>query len=224
MPGGVLLFVPLYHPLHDFYNIHSEVTFFLLLSISVSIIWLSLPINSGAIAKTTSRCIDLAMILYLSAYYMVFLGAIFHLLIERFICQFFINSIISAIAVFIDPASEISIGWHEKIGPCDEKTSMYTALGSIVYKRKYFCLTDNDETYFGWSCLPGGKPPKNGAHWYTICGTAWINKVEYIVILSAIAILGISFFAKVFSSEGWVNDKSKGERKSVVNKQKLKSN
>ena len=33
MPGGVLLFVPIYHPLHDVHKIHSEVTFFLLFAI-----------------------------------------------------------------------------------------------------------------------------------------------------------------------------------------------
>ncbi|KAF9804767.1 hypothetical protein SFRURICE_007670 [Spodoptera frugiperda] len=33
MPGGVLMFIPIYHPLHDVFNIHSEVTFFLLFSI-----------------------------------------------------------------------------------------------------------------------------------------------------------------------------------------------
>lgn len=38
MPGGVLMFVPIYHPLHDMYGIHSEVTFFLLFSIFVVII------------------------------------------------------------------------------------------------------------------------------------------------------------------------------------------
>lgn len=33
MPGGVLMFVPIYHPLHDMYRIHTEVAFFLLFSI-----------------------------------------------------------------------------------------------------------------------------------------------------------------------------------------------
>lgn len=33
MPGGVLMFVPIYHPLHDVWKIHTEVTFFLLMSI-----------------------------------------------------------------------------------------------------------------------------------------------------------------------------------------------
>jgi hypothetical protein len=39
MPGGVLLFLPLYHPLHDIYKIHSEVTFFILFSIFLAMAW-----------------------------------------------------------------------------------------------------------------------------------------------------------------------------------------
>jgi hypothetical protein len=98
--------------------------------------------------------------------------------------------------MFIDPASEISIGWHEPIGPCHEKSSMLNALGQTLYKRKYLCLTDNDESYFGWSCLSNKKPPQNGASWYTICGTPFINRVEYIIILITCAIFGCSFFFK----------------------------
>lgn len=37
--GGVLLFLPIYHPLHDFAKIHSEVTFFILFTISLIIVW-----------------------------------------------------------------------------------------------------------------------------------------------------------------------------------------
>ncbi|PSN54220.1 hypothetical protein C0J52_03544 [Blattella germanica] len=39
MPGGVLLFLPLYHPLHDLAGIHSEVTFFMLFTIFLLICW-----------------------------------------------------------------------------------------------------------------------------------------------------------------------------------------
>jgi hypothetical protein len=39
MPGGVLLFLPLYHPLHDIYKIHSEVTFFILFSVFLAMAW-----------------------------------------------------------------------------------------------------------------------------------------------------------------------------------------
>lgn len=39
MPGGVLLFLPLYHPLHDIAGIHSEVTFFMLFTVFLLISW-----------------------------------------------------------------------------------------------------------------------------------------------------------------------------------------
>lgn len=39
MPGGVLLFLPLYHPLHDLAGIHSEVTFFILFTVFLLICW-----------------------------------------------------------------------------------------------------------------------------------------------------------------------------------------
>lgn len=39
MPGGVLLFLPLYHPLHDLGGVHSEVTFFILFTVFMAIIW-----------------------------------------------------------------------------------------------------------------------------------------------------------------------------------------
>lgn len=37
--GGILLFVLMYHPLHDEYGIHSEVTFFILFTIFLTIAW-----------------------------------------------------------------------------------------------------------------------------------------------------------------------------------------
>ena len=39
MPGGVLLFLPLYHLLHDIIGIHSEVTFFMLFTVILLISW-----------------------------------------------------------------------------------------------------------------------------------------------------------------------------------------
>ncbi|OXU25073.1 hypothetical protein TSAR_000044 [Trichomalopsis sarcophagae] len=86
-----------------------------------------------------------------------------------------------SIASLIDPSSEVSVGWHEPIGPCNVTTSIQTALGYTLSKRKYLCTTDYDETYFGWSCLPNDKSPANGASWYTICGTPYTNQIEYIL-------------------------------------------
>lgn len=38
MPGGILLFIVIYHPLHDIFGIHSENTFFMLFTIYMSLI------------------------------------------------------------------------------------------------------------------------------------------------------------------------------------------
>lgn len=38
MPGGVLMFVPIYHPLHDNYQVHTEITVFTLFAIFFVII------------------------------------------------------------------------------------------------------------------------------------------------------------------------------------------
>lgn len=34
-------------------------------------------------------------------------------------------------ALFGSPESEVSIGLHERTGPCDEKTKVYTAIGGV---------------------------------------------------------------------------------------------
>lgn len=39
MPGGCLLFIPLYHPLHDFLGVPSEVTSVTILIAFTSIVW-----------------------------------------------------------------------------------------------------------------------------------------------------------------------------------------
>lgn len=41
MPMGVLQFLPLYHPLHDIYHIHSEVCVFIILSTYTAVVWIA---------------------------------------------------------------------------------------------------------------------------------------------------------------------------------------
>ncbi|KAG5893868.1 hypothetical protein JTB14_005477 [Gonioctena quinquepunctata] len=38
-PTGILAFVTIYHPLHDIYNIHSEVAFFIIFAVFLLLIW-----------------------------------------------------------------------------------------------------------------------------------------------------------------------------------------
>ena len=41
MPVGILQFIPLYHPLHDIFNFHSEVTVLLFLTTYILIVWVA---------------------------------------------------------------------------------------------------------------------------------------------------------------------------------------
>lgn len=38
-------------------------------------------------------------------------------------------------ALFGSPENEVSIGLHERTGPCDERTKVYTAIGGVSHSR-----------------------------------------------------------------------------------------
>ncbi|CAG9558255.1 unnamed protein product [Danaus chrysippus] len=145
MPGGILMFVPIYHPLHDTYKIHSEVTFFLLFSIFFVIILSGLLSEREKIKEKLSS-IDYLLLLQLFIHYAMYL----------------------TIVIFFNPEDERSLGLHEPVGPCTEQTSLVTPFGQRLFKRKYFCPDDYDEKYFDFHCA---QKPKNGDTWYLICGT-----------------------------------------------------
>ncbi|OWR40598.1 hypothetical protein KGM_206050 [Danaus plexippus plexippus] len=145
MPGGILMFVPIYHPLHDTYKIHSEVTFFLLFSI-FSVIILSGLLSEREKIKEKLSGIDYLLLLQLFIHYAMFF----------------------AIVILFNPEDERSLGLHEPVGPCTEKTSLVTPFGQRLFKRKYLCPDDYDEKYFDFHCT---QKPKNGDNWYLICGT-----------------------------------------------------
>lgn len=174
--GGILLFIPIYHPLHDGYKIHSEVTFFIIFTIFLLITWTGdrTP-KTDDFAKNYKQKVHWATLLlcgHLVIHYLTFLS----------------------MPIFFNPENEVATGVKETIGPCDEYTSIMTVSGKALPKRKYLCPTDYDEKYFDWSCLPGKKPPSNGARWYTACGVPLENRAEYIVIISLISVLALGVF------------------------------
>ena len=101
-------------------------------------------------------------------------------------------------ALIGDPASEVSIGLHEPIGPCNEKVAIKTAFGQTLHKRKYLCVDDYDESYFDFSCLTGGKPVGKIGEYYTICGTPFKNRIEYIILMLTITIVAAGVFLNIF--------------------------
>jgi len=72
----------------------------------------------------------------------------------------------------------------------------------ILQKRKYLCTSDYDESYFDFHCLPGGKAPDNFMEWYTICGTPFENRVEYIMIVSGICWVAFMVFSNMHFLSG----------------------
>ncbi|CAG4929378.1 unnamed protein product [Parnassius apollo] len=170
MPGGVLMFVPLYHPLHDVLKIHSEVTFFLLFAI-FAVIVINGILSERERTNEKLTTIDYVLLLQLAVHY-----AIYWLFV-----------------VFFDPNKERSLGLHEPVGPCNEVSSLMTPFGQTLYKRTYLCPDDYNEAYFDFSCV-GGKKPENGATWYLICGTPFANRAEYIIIISTIIIVAAGVF------------------------------
>lgn len=73
MPTGVLMFIPNYHILHDFYNLHSEVTYHLLLAIYVIII-LSGILSMKTLPQHSRNFHDYLILFYLAVYYLIFFG------------------------------------------------------------------------------------------------------------------------------------------------------
>lgn len=149
MPGGCLLFIPFYHPLHDFLKIPTEVTSISLLFIFGIIVWAN-DRNSDRKSQPTEKLNVISIVLLAQL--------AFHYVSNVFIAAYF------------NPEDNVSVGLHEPIGECGIKSPVHTLLKTLE-KSKYLCASDYDEKYFDFHCLPGGKAPKEGSIWYTICGT-----------------------------------------------------
>ncbi|XP_053624402.1 uncharacterized protein LOC128683148 [Plodia interpunctella] len=178
MPGGVLMFVPIYHPLHDYLGIHTEVTFFVLFSIFGAVILRGL-LDEREECKVKLSAIDYTLIIQLAAHYLLYL----------------------VFVIFFHPEREWSLGFHEPVGPCNEQTTLYTPFGQILHKRKYFCPDNYDEKYFDFECVEGPKP-QPGALWYTICGTRFENRSEYITVILTIVFVAFNIFYALYFRTG----------------------
>lgn len=182
MPGGVIQFLFLYHPLHDTYGLHTENCVIIIVVIYFMIVWTadraqrySSRRQMGEKSHWSVGIIVINMLLHYGLYW--------------------------CMAVFGFPENEVSIGLHERTGPCDEKEKVYTAVGGVLERRKYLCTEDYDEGYFDFHCLPGGEPVSDGVEWYTICGTPFPNRAEYICAISLVSfVAAVVFYNLLFKS------------------------
>ncbi|KAJ0183795.1 hypothetical protein K1T71_000218 [Dendrolimus kikuchii] len=192
MPGGVLMFIPIYHTLHDSFGIHSEVTFFLLFSIyAVFVLHGLLCLRENPKNK-----------LHVFDYILIFQLAIHYIIYWTFV-------------VFFNPENERSLGLHEPIGPCHEMITLTTPFGHKLSKRKYLCLEQYEEAYFDFHCVDQMPPIDN--NWYLICGTKFENRAEYITILSTILFGAAVIFYGIYFQRAQVVEPQK-----ALNKKKTK--
>ncbi|CAK1555023.1 unnamed protein product [Leptosia nina] len=174
MFGGVLLFIPIYHPLHDMYKIHSEVTFFLLFAI-FSVIVLHGLLGDRPKRKDGLSFLDYVLLSQLALHYTIYL----------------------AFVVFFKPENEVSVGFHQPVGPCGETETLVTPFGQTLYKNKYLCANNYDEKYYDFHCVRN-QLPTHGAKWYTVCGTPFENRAEYITVILTILIVAFGVFRALY--------------------------
>ncbi|KAI5701229.1 hypothetical protein M8J75_007463 [Diaphorina citri] len=174
--GGTIVFMLIYHPLHDMLGIHSEITFFIVFAMFCLIVWKAISF-SGA---TDKHCVfnDYLLLCHLVVHYSIFL----------------------ILALFGSPENEISIGYHEQIGPCNQTVQFPSAVGKLLSKRKYLCLEDYDEQYFDFQCC--SSLPIQYSKWYQICGTPFPNRAEYVTIVALPTIMAAFVFGNIYANYG----------------------
>ncbi|KAG7155591.1 hypothetical protein Hamer_G015958 [Homarus americanus] len=199
MPGGVIQFIFLYHPLHDTYGIHTENCTLAIVLVYFLIVWAAdrTPrVTSRRQKGEKSHWSVIIIVLNMVIHYGLYLS----------------------MAVFGKPEEEVSIGLHERTGPCDEKTDVYTAFGGVLKRQTYLCTDDYDEKYYDFHCLPGGQRVSDGMEWYTICGTPFPNRAEYISVIVLVCVVSaVIFYNLLFRSSRTLLYQKKKETKLKFN-------
>lgn len=119
MPGGCLLFVSFYHPLHDFCELSSEVTFICIASVFIVILW-KFDRKSNRYQKPSKiNLISKILLGHLVVHYLINLGT----------------------AIFFNPEDVVSVGLHQTIGNCNETEPVETLL-KVLYLFAFIFFSD----------------------------------------------------------------------------------
>lgn len=123
MPGGCLMFMVFYHPLHDFCNVPSEVTSVGILLVATAIVWKYDRKSDRYEKPAKMNFISKLLFGHLILHYLINLGTV----------------------VFIDPGNVISIGLHQKVGNCHETEPVHTIL-KVFSLLLFYCKFFNSMT------------------------------------------------------------------------------
>lgn len=170
MPVGILQFMPVYHPLHDTFHVHTQVCVLLFLAIYFLIAW-SADRTLAKHAHCSGMCNELGLLVFVH-----FLAYIILSVTQR-------------------PENIRSVGLHQETGNCSHLTPVHTPTGQVLYKQTFLCVSAYDEPYFDFHCSP--NVPADGLSWYEICGTPVANAVEFVTVVSALSLAGLYIFAQL---------------------------
>lgn len=195
MPLGVLQFVPVYHPLHDSFGIHSEVCVLMLISVYIFIVWTAdrnPPFSARSFTRIGTDSFEIVV------------GVLLHY-------SFYIY-----LVLFSQPQNIKAIGYHQPVGPCDEPVPVKTPFGHMLQKNKYLCLDAFYEDYFDFHCTK--KKPASGEEWYTVCGTPFPNHKEYIVVVASFCVVALYWYWQLLRSGPLPRVEEKGKHAKNVKK------
>lgn len=173
------IFGILYHPLHDHMLVNTQIIFMVLFAVSASLVWrTSYSHNNEAFLKN-KKLAQNYIVLYLFLHYSIFI----------------------LIIIIWNPEEHKSVGFHQPIGDCDATEYIQTIYGQVLERKKYLCFQNYSQDYFDFHCVPKFQPSKHEVvHWYTICGTSFKSKAEYLCIMIGITMVAFIVFKTVFSS------------------------
>lgn len=108
------------------------------------------------------------------------------------------------IVIYGKPENEVSSGIHEPLGPSSEKVDYYGASGQVYTKQQYFDPENYTEGYIDFHCAGDNpniikNPDLIGKDIYTVCGTPFDNRWEYIVMICAFSALGLFVYYNALS-------------------------
>ncbi len=102
---------------------------------------------------------------------------------------------LSSIGLAMDPATHVSTGIHQPVGPCHVQVTDITG----ARRRAFLCPADFHED-FSFDCV--ATPPVDGSTWYTVCGRAHDAALHWKGGLVLLALLAAALFAWLWSFRG----------------------